>query len=238
NYDDAKTAFRLVPMLFTFVVCGIVSSTSNTYFVQQASNMNRKIGNWSVPQNIFLLMIEGARQSLIALTYHLYLRGSRRRYAPSVGVAYAMILGVLCCIAAAKVETMRLNVIRVHNLMEKPDETIPMSMFWLSFQFVLIGGLTSVLDLSTSELYRDQWPESMSGLLDSLGSAVTGLGFVCAVGVVDVVGRVSGRDGRISWFQETLNKSRLDNYYWTLAVLGSANLLVFSVAACCFKYNS
>ena len=51
------------------------------------------------------------------------------------------------------------------------------------------------------------------------------------------MGKVSERRGKPNWFQYTLNKSRLDNYYWTLAVLSSVNLVLYIFIASCFSYS-
>ncbi|KAL1545507.1 protein NRT1/ PTR FAMILY 5.5-like [Salvia divinorum] len=54
---------------------------------------------------------------------------------------------------------------------------------------------------------------------------VSGLGFFSSVLSVYVVGKLS------HWFQYTLNRSRLDRYYWLLAGLSAVNLVVFNVVA-------
>ncbi|GLT70621.1 hypothetical protein SLA2020_426890 [Shorea laevis] len=56
----------------------------------------------------------------------------------------AMLFSILCCITAAKVETKRLDVIKIYGLLDKPDEEIPMSMFWLLPQFFLLGALDGI----------------------------------------------------------------------------------------------
>ena len=60
---------------------------------------------------------------------------------------------------------------------------------------------------------------------------VIGAGTVGSVLSVYVVGKVSERGGRPNWFQDTLNKSRLDNYYWTLTVLSAINLILYVLVA-------
>ncbi|KAL8526742.1 hypothetical protein ACS0TY_015810 [Phlomoides rotata] len=54
--ESAKITLRMVPMWTTFIVWGIVSSVGNTYFIEQASKMNRKLGTWKVPLQILLLL--------------------------------------------------------------------------------------------------------------------------------------------------------------------------------------
>ncbi|EPS61330.1 hypothetical protein M569_13469, partial [Genlisea aurea] len=140
------------------------------------------------------------------------------------GVAIAIILSILCCIAAAIFETMRLDVIRKHGLEDKPNDTIPMSMFLLLPQFILLAGLDILLEKSVSDIYKEKIPEPR--YLNYATNAAIGFGMFGAVGLVYIVDTVTEKMGsKKSWFQRTLNKSRLDKYYWGLAVLSTANLL-------------
>ncbi|CAI9766227.1 unnamed protein product [Fraxinus pennsylvanica] len=77
----------------------------------------------------------------------------------------------------------------------------------------------------------------MINYLQYSSSGVSGLGFIGSVLSVYVVGKISEKGGRQNWFQYTLNKSRLDRYYWVLAALSSVNLLVFILIACIYKYK-
>ena len=43
----------MIPMWMTFIMCGVVLSIGNTYFLEQANNMNRKVGKLKVPLPIF-----------------------------------------------------------------------------------------------------------------------------------------------------------------------------------------
>ncbi|KAL8526738.1 hypothetical protein ACS0TY_015806 [Phlomoides rotata] len=71
--ESAKITLRMVPMWTTFIVWGIVSSVGNTYFIEQASKMNRKLGTWKVPLHILLLLSHWAKKLFIdslANRYH------------------------------------------------------------------------------------------------------------------------------------------------------------------------
>ncbi|KAH6777722.1 hypothetical protein C2S52_006679 [Perilla frutescens var. hirtella] len=232
----AKIALRMVPMWTTFIVCGIISSTAKTYFIEQADQMNRRLGSWEVPLQVLLLLSGWAKQ-FFKLFADCLLKKSKT-YAPPVGIAVAMIFSILCCITAARIEIRRLRVIRDHGLLDKPDEDIPMSVFWLLFQFFLLAGLDSFFEKSVAAFYNDQSPECMKNYLDFFTKGVSGLGFMSSVLSVYVVGKISERGGKsANWFQYTLNRSRLDRYYWVLAGLSSVNLLVF-VLASCYRYKN
>ncbi|KAL8526719.1 hypothetical protein ACS0TY_015789 [Phlomoides rotata] len=258
DVEEAKIAVRMVPMWMTFVVCGIVSSIANTYFVEQAKNMNRYVGKLKLPPQILLLIFnysKGGFRFLAACVlqkvkrdkgeelqaYKKRATAERSTYmkvAPAIGIGLGMAFSVLCCIIAAVIEKRRLGVIRSHGLLDKPDEEIPMNMLWLVFQFVLLAGLDSFLENSVSEFYTHQSPESMKDYLDYFTMGVSGLGFIFSVLCVYVVGKISEKGGKPSWFQDTLNKSRLDRYYWVLAGLSTVNLFVFAFVAYFYRYEA
>ncbi|KZV15241.1 hypothetical protein F511_26387, partial [Dorcoceras hygrometricum] len=82
--EEAKITVRMVPMWLTFIICGIVSSFGNTYFVEQAKKMDRKIGKWKVPLQI-LLMLFGWSKRVFTCCYNRlverFFPGSKK-YAP------------------------------------------------------------------------------------------------------------------------------------------------------------
>ncbi|EPS67386.1 hypothetical protein M569_07389 [Genlisea aurea] len=83
---------------------------------------------------------------------------SRRKYVPSAGIAVSMIFAVSCCVTAAAVESRRLGVVKKYGLVDKPDATVPMSMFWLLPQFVLLGGFSGMFSTGTVYFFVDQSP--------------------------------------------------------------------------------
>uniref|UniRef100_A0A2N9FBE9 Uncharacterized protein n=1 Tax=Fagus sylvatica TaxID=28930 RepID=A0A2N9FBE9_FAGSY len=180
------------------------------------------------------------------------------------GAVILVLLPIVACIAlpyikpwsvrfgipaiSAGVETRRLDVIRRHGLLDKPNETIPMSMFVLLPQFLFLGALDGVSNfsmidssliklLSRSAPTPDQAPTPMTSYSQIFSYGVIGAGTVGSVLSVYVVGKASESGGKPSWFQDTLNKSRLDNYYWTLAALSSINLVLYILVAQWYTYK-
>lgn len=234
---DTEAGFGgMIPIWIAFIMCGVVSSIGNTYFVEQANHMNPNLGTWKVPTQILLLVFKCGKLFFDILAVVL-LKVTKKW----VGIAVGIVLSVLCCITAALVEKRRVHVIKNHGLLDKPDEDIPMSVYWLLFQFFLLSGLDSFLEKSIDAFSEDRSPESVTKL-KHLSKGVSGVGYMCSALSVYVVGRViSERGGRETknWFQFSLNKSRLDRYYWVLAGLSAANLLLFVVlvalCSCCFR---
>ncbi|XP_041997034.1 protein NRT1/ PTR FAMILY 5.5-like isoform X2 [Salvia splendens] len=234
--EEAKIAVRMVPMWMTFIVCGVVAAIGDTYFVEQASKLNRNIGRLKLPIQVLLLARRSTKDWLGGKVTKL-LEEFRTDLAPSFGIAAGMLCSILCCISAALVERKRLNVMRSDGLLDQPDEQIKMSIYWLVFQFVLLGGLEAFLENSVSVYYRDQSPGSVANYLVNFIRGVTGLGYMCSALSVYVVGKISEKGGRKNWFQHTLNRSRLDRYYWVLAGLSLVNMVVFVFVASFYRYK-
>ncbi|KAL2500551.1 Protein NRT1/PTR FAMILY 5.5 [Forsythia ovata] len=148
-----------------------------------------------------------------------------------------MIFAILCCITAAKVENRRLGVVQKHGLIDKPDETVPMTMFWLLPQFLLLAALDGIFECSAVMFFIGQSPLSTRRYLPLFVSGVFGVGVLGSVLSVYVTGKISERGGKLNWFQHTLNRSRLDKYYWTLAWLAAINLVIFIVVAIFYRYK-
>ncbi|XP_030926745.1 protein NRT1/ PTR FAMILY 5.5-like isoform X1 [Quercus lobata] len=239
--EDTKMVIRMIPMWMTFIMCGVVISIGNTYFLDQANDMNRKVGELKVPLPIFKffydLVKDKFHKKYVKLTEKLMIPG---KYVPPFGIFVAMLFSILCCITAAGVETRRLDMIRRHRLLDKlndNNEKIPMSMFWLLPQFLLLGAVEGMANFSIDQFFINQAPASMSRYLKLFRHGVIGAGAVGSVLSVYVVGKFSERGGRTNWFQDTLNKSRLDNYYWTLTVLSCINLFLYILVALQYTYR-
>lgn len=221
-------AMKTLPMwTTTFIICGIVSSIGNTYFVEQASHLNRHLGKWKVPPQVLLLAQKGASLLVGGLFKTECIK-------PVIGMVAAMIFALLCCVAAAITESKRLKIVGSHGLLDRPDDDIPMSIFWLLFQFVLLAGLDKLLEKSVAKFHEDEFTEeSERRYLDNFSKGMSGLGYMGSVLSVYVVGEISQKGGKMNWFQDTLNRSHLDRYYWVLVALSSVNLVVFLVGALC-----
>lgn len=177
----AKIALRLLPVWLPCAICGIVISNGNTYFVEQATHL-------SIPRPItvatFLFYVE--LNTLFAKFWHKMTSKLLKRLVTAMVkgrvtasarmfISSIMINSVLCCIIAAKIETQRLSAVTGHHLLDKPDANIPMSVFWLLFQFSLLTAVDATLevlfpkttDLCISFHRKHRWQESKSSSLIS-----------------------------------------------------------------------
>ena len=156
--EDTKIFICMIPMWITFIMCGVVISIGNTYFLEQANDMNRKLGKLKVPLPIFKFFYVLVKDHFKRLYVKVTKKVIPERYVPTFGMIVAMLFSILCCIKAAEVETRRLDVIRMHGFLDKPNEKIPMSMFWLLPQFLLLGAVEGMSNFSIDQFFTNQAP--------------------------------------------------------------------------------
>ncbi|KAL7136286.1 hypothetical protein ABFS83_10G019300 [Erythranthe nasuta] len=155
--EETKKVVRMVPLWTTFILCGVVKAVGYTYFIEQLNHMNPKVGRLKVPLVVIIWLYEQAKLKFAELSSVVFITclGLKKPAAPTFGIAASMILAILCCITAAKVESRRLGVVQMHGLVDKHDERVPMTMFWLLPQFLLLGAFEGVFNSSAGFFFVD-----------------------------------------------------------------------------------
>ncbi|PON92631.1 LOW QUALITY PROTEIN: Proton-dependent oligopeptide transporter family [Trema orientale] len=257
--EETKTICR-IPVCLAFIMLGVVASLEDTYFQEQASTMNNKVGSYGVPLVVLQLWYKFSKATLGKL----YLKTVKRlsshgdnnmnnninstntnklvmissSYAGCAGIAISMIFTVLCCSVAAIVEKNRLDDFDRKGI-DAITEKVGMSMFWLLPQYLLLGASVGIVEKSVGLLFHDQIPTCSDRFMPLFCSGISGLGALANVLSVFAASKISeSRDDGTSWFGDTLNDSRIDSYYWLLTALSSANLVYFTILYYCTNLRS
>ncbi|KAL6341056.1 hypothetical protein AAG906_032171 [Vitis piasezkii] len=213
-----KIILRMIPMWSAFIVFGLVMSTADTFFSLQHNNMDHQIDN-----SYFLYAKEGLKVVSARLCEFLVSRRisrSQQNLALKMIICLGMTFSVLCPSFAWQVEVQRLKIVHERGLHGVSEGTkVPMSDLRLAPQFCLWGlaeglatsGLDKFFSYHVSKSMEDYGSEVFNTIPIGIGSF---LSVVC----------VSAGKG---WFGNTLNQSRLDNYYRMITVLAWINLCWF-----------
>ncbi|KAL0403854.1 UNVERIFIED_CONTAM: protein NRT1/ PTR FAMILY 5.5 [Sesamum radiatum] len=177
-----------------------------------------------------LALVLGSRKTTISPTRMFLMLPSL------AGIATSMILGVVCCITAGSVESRRLNVVEKHDLLHKPEAEVPMSVFWLVPQFVLLGAVDGLLEFSTAAILMNKFVFSWWKFMLNFINLVHGLGCFGSVLIVYIAGELSDGEGHSGWFRDSLNESRIDKYYWMLAWLIACNVVPYWMLTCWYSH--
>lgn len=240
--EEAKAVLRLLPIWAMSFVLAIVFAQSGTLYIKQGNTMDRSIGKLKVPAAALQGVMAVTMLIIVPIYDKLCVPAIRRLTGKPNGITTLQRIGVglfitiMTMAVSAIVEAKRLQIAVRHGLIDLPDATVPMSIWWLLPQFVLFGFTVLFALVGLQEFFYDQVP----GELHSVGLAVTstiqGLGFFLCSFLVSFVTKASTIGGRESWISDNINRSHLDYFYWLLAGITTVDLVIFIYFANSYKY--
>ncbi|XP_022718289.1 protein NRT1/ PTR FAMILY 5.10-like isoform X2 [Durio zibethinus] len=211
--EEAKAVLRLVPIWATSLVYAVVQAQSSTFFTKQGATMDRSITTaraWTgKPAGITMLQRIGT----------------------------GMFLSAILMVIAALVEMQRLKTALEYGLVDKPNAMVPMSVWWLVPQYVLLGLSEMLTMVGLQEFFYDQVPNGLRNIGLALYLSIFGVGSFLSSFLISAIENATGRNGGESWFPNNLNRAHLDYFYWLLAALSSAELTLYLYFAKAYIYN-
>ncbi|KAL5729837.1 hypothetical protein ACHQM5_002733 [Ranunculus cassubicifolius] len=219
--EEVKMIVKLIPIWSTCILFWTVYSQMTTFSIEQATVMNRNVGSFVIPSGsmsfflIFtILVVTSLNEKLFVplarkLTHNVSGLTSLQR------VAIGLIFAIVAMVAAAIVEMERReNEVQGHG---------KISVFWLVPQFFLVGAGEAFAYVGQLEFFIKEAPEKMKSMSTGLFLSTLSMGFFVSSLLVSLVHKITGD----RWIRSNLNKGRLENFYWLLAILGVLNFFVF-----------
>ncbi|RID45170.1 hypothetical protein BRARA_I01915 [Brassica rapa] len=148
-----------------------------------------------------------------------------------------MIFHILLMTVACFTERYRLKVAADHGLVHQKGVKLPLSIFVLLPQFMLMGIADAFLEVAKLEFFYDQAPECMKSLGASYSLTSLGIGNFLSSFLLSTVSKITKKRGK-GWILNNLNESRLDYYYLFFALLNFVNFLFFLVAVKFYVYRA
>lgn len=225
---------KLLPIWLTSTVFALVLSQVSTLFTKQGGTMDRRVGTggFAVPPAALLSFISFSFVILVPIYDRAVVPLARHLTGHPAGVTALQRVGsgiAASCLAmavAATVEARRLRVARDAGLVDQPDATVPMSLWWIMPQYLLVG-LARVLGvIGLEEFFYDQMPSALRSVGLALSLSAMGVGSFASAAVVSAIDWAT-RGGGESWFTDNLNRAHLDYFYWLLAGLAALDVAVF-----------
>ncbi|CAJ1863377.1 unnamed protein product [Sphenostylis stenocarpa] len=223
--EETKLILNSIPIWLTSLIVGVCIAQGSTLFVKQAAAMNLNISN-SIKIPPASMASVSAISSIISVPIYdkiivpimRKITGNERGISILRRIAIGLVFLVIHMVVAALVETKRLRM--------AGHET--MSVLWLIPQYLILGiGGDSLSLIGLQEYFYDQVPDSMRSLGMALYLSVIGVGFFLSSFLIIIVDHVTGNNNGKSWIAKDINSSRLDWFYWLLAVINALNLCFF-----------
>ncbi|KAL4368855.1 hypothetical protein GQ457_05G024310 [Hibiscus cannabinus] len=235
--EELKALIKVLPLWSTGIIMSI-NLSQNSFPVLQATSMDRHLTKeFQIPAgsygmfNIISLAVWVILYDRAILPMASKLKGKPVRIGVKLRMGIGLFLTCLAMAVSAIVENTRRRKAIREGFLNNPQAVVNMSALWLVPQFCLNGLAEAFTAIGQTEFFYSELPKSMS----SIAAALFGLGLavanLLASVVVSIIDDITSRGGKVSWVSSNINKGRIDNYYWVLAILSFINLLYYFVCA-------
>ncbi|CAD5166033.1 unnamed protein product [Musa acuminata subsp. malaccensis] len=244
DVEEAKRLLRLFPTWATCLIYAAVLNQPSTFFTKQASTLDRSISssNFRVPPAALLSLISASAAAFTPI-YDRFLVPAARRFTglPSgitmlQRIGIGKVISLISIVVAALVETKRLRTAREFGLVDQPEATIPLSIWWLVPQYVLSGVADAFSVTGLLEFFYDQVPDALRSLGVALFMSIFGVGSFIDGFMISAINKITGVMGE-TWFSNNLNRAHLDYFYWLLAGLSILELVLYLHCAQAYVYK-
>lgn len=241
--EGTKLVLGMILIWLVTLIPSTIWAQINTLFVKQGTTLDRKLGqSFQIPAASLGSFVTLSMLISVPMYDRYFVPFMREKTGNPRGITLLQRLGIgfiiqIAAIAIAyAVEVRRMHVIRLHHVFG-PKEIVPMSIFWLLPQYILIGIADVFNAIGLLEFFYDQSPEDMQSLGTTFFTSGIGVGNFLNSFLVTIVDKITGKDGGKSWIGDNLNDSHLDFYYGFLLVISILNLGAFFWASSKYIYK-
>lgn len=234
---------RMIPILIATFVPSTMIAQIGTLFVKQGTTLDRSLGSFMIPPASLAGFVTLSMLVSVVL-YDLFFVKIVKKWSNNPRgitllqrMGIGMIFHILIMVVASLTERHRLHVARANGLVESGGE-VPLSIFVILPQFVLMGTADAFLEVAKIEFFYDQAPENMKSLGTSYSMVSLGAGNFISSFLLSTVTRITRGDDHQGWIRNNLNASHLDYYYAFFAVLNLLNFAFFVVMVKFYVYKA
>ena len=240
--EETKQMIRMIPILVATFVPSTMMAQINTLFVKQGTTLDRHLGSFKIPPASLAAFVTVSLLVCIVLYDRFFVKIMQRFTKNPRGITLLQRMGIglvihtLIMIIASGTESYRLKVAREHGVVESGGQ-VPLSIFILLPQFILMGTADAFLEVAKIEFFYDQSPEHMKSIGTSYSTTTLGLGNFISSFLLSTVSNVTKKNGHKGWILNNLNESHLDYYYAFFAILNFLNLIFFAYVTRYYVYR-
>ncbi|XP_076928570.1 protein NRT1/ PTR FAMILY 5.1-like isoform X1 [Bidens hawaiensis] len=241
--EGVKLVFGMAMIWLVTLIPSTIWAQVNTLFVKQGTTLDRHLGShFQFPAASLGSFVTLSMLLSVPMYDRYFVPLMRKRTGNPRGITLLQRIGIgfaiqiLAIAIAYLVEVRRMKCIKSHHILN-PKEVIPMSIFWLLPQYILLGVADVFNAIGLLEFFYDQSPEDMQSLGTTFFTSGIGVGNFLNSFLVTIVDKVTSRDGKKSWIGKNLNDSHLDYYYGFLFLISVLNLGAFVWASKKYIYK-
>lgn len=241
--EETKQMLRMIPILMATFIPSTMLAQISTLFVKQGTTLQRKIGNFEIPPASLAAFVTISMLVCVVIYDRYFVKIMRRWTKNPRGITLlqrmgiGLVLHIIIMVIASMTEMYRLRVAKDHGLVESGGR-VPLTIFILLPQFVLMGTADAFLEVAKIEFFYDQAPEMMKSLGTSYSMTSLGVGNFISSFLLSTVSHITREHGRHEWILNNLNASHLDYYYAFFAILNFLNFGFFLLVTKFYVYKA
>ncbi|XP_002526521.2 protein NRT1/ PTR FAMILY 7.3 [Ricinus communis] len=241
--EEVKCILRLLPIWLCTILYSVVFTQMASLFVEQGAAMKTTISSFHIPPAsmssfdivsvaVFIFMYRRILDPLVAR-----IRKDPRGLTELQRMGIGLVIAILTMVSAGVVELFRLKYKNTQKAVCADCESeSSLSIFWQIPQYVLIGASEVFMYVGQLEFFNAQTPDGLKSFGSALCMTSISLGNYVSSLLVTVVMKISTRDEMPGWIPGNLNKGHLDRFYFLLAALTTADLIIYILTAKWYKY--
>ncbi|XP_054818529.1 protein NRT1/ PTR FAMILY 4.5-like isoform X1 [Prosopis cineraria] len=236
--EETKILIRMLPIICSTIFMNTCLAQLQTFSIQQSTTMNPNIKGFKVPGPSIPVIPLLFMFALIPLYDRIFVPLARRITGISTGirplqrVGVGLVLSAISMAVAGVVETHRKSVAIQHEMVDS-TEPLPLSLFWLGFQYAIFGAADMFTLVGLLEFFYAESSAGMKSLSTAISWSSVAFGYFTSTVVVEVVNKVSG-----GWLaSNNLNRDKLNYFYWLLSALSVLNFGFYLVCASWYRYK-
>lgn len=229
--EETKQMLRMIPILVATFVPSTMVAQINTLFIKQGTTLQRTVGTFKIPSASLAAFVTISMLISVVLYDRFFVKimqkwtGNPRGITLLQRMGIGLLIHIVIMTVASFTERYRLSVAKEHGLINGGQ--VPLTIFILLPQFVLMGTADAFLEVAKIEFFYDQAPESMKSLGTSYSMTTLGVGNFISSFLLSTVSHITKEHGHQGWILNNLNASHLDYYYAFFAILNVLNFIFF-----------
>ncbi|KAL8460749.1 hypothetical protein ACS0TY_032311 [Phlomoides rotata] len=247
--ENAKILLNMVPIFCCTIIMTLCLAQLQTFSIQQGVTMDTNITKHiqippaslpMIPITFLVIIIPVYDRIIVPFLRKLTGIPTGITYLQRVGVG--LILSSLSMAVAAIVEVKRKQVARDHNMLDEIpilQPPIPISVFWLSFQYFIFGIADMFTYVGLLEFFYHQVPRDLKSISSCFLWTSMSLGYFFSTILVKIVNKATEDITRSGgWLAgNNINRNHVNLFYWLLSLMSLLNFFVYLFVAKRYKYR-
>ncbi|KAK4491623.1 hypothetical protein RD792_002378 [Penstemon davidsonii] len=247
--ENAKILLNMLPIFCCTIIMTLCLAQLQTFSIQQGVTMDPTITkHFKIPPAslpiipiVFLIILVPLYDQIIVPFIRKFTNvPTGITYLQRVGVG--LILSAMSMAVAAVVEVKRKSVAKEHNMLDAIPllmPPIPISVFWLTFQFFIFGIADMFTYVGLLEFFYSQVPQDLKSISSCFLWSSMAIGYFLSTIVVKIVNSATKDITRSGgWLAgNNINRGHLNLFYWLLSILSLLNFCVYLFVSKRYKYR-